>query len=407
MFGMTDDAGLALLTGPDVEDLLSAALATTDEELVEWRVRQVDHRPGASTTVSYDARVRAPSGESDQVLGASTGLKGVAAASGVLALSDGTTEVAVWRFPLDPGLPALATAMDETAVRALLTSYGVAQGPVTLRVRAYRPRRRAVVEVQAPGCTLFLKVLRPKKVSELHDRHRLLHGAGLPVPRSLGWSDDGLLVLEGLSGATLRACLRGGGAQAPDGAALVALLDRFPPEVCALPARKSWSDEVSHYAGVIGSALPVEADRCRQLADRVVTGAAAGSANDPTHGDFYESQVLLDGDSRISGLLDVDTAGPGRRADDLACLLAHVGVLAQMEPSHRAATKALGSRWLGAFERRVDPADLRVRVAGVVVSLATGPHRVQEQGWQGATGARLDLAEQWLDSADRLRTPPV
>ena len=76
-----------------------------------------------------------------------------------------------------------------------------------------------------------------------------------------------------------------------------------------------------------------------------------------------------------------------------------------MEPGHRATTSALGTRWLTDFDRRVDPRELRTRVAGVVVSLATGPHRVQQADWQDATRARLDLAEAWLDSADRLRSP--
>jgi hypothetical protein len=40
-------------------------------------------------------------------------------------------------------------------------------------------------------------------------------------------------------------------------------------------------------------------------------------------------------------------------------------------------------------------------VAGVVVSLATGPHRVQADGWQDLTRARLTLAERWLESAER------
>ena len=62
-----------------------------------------------------------------------------------------------------------------------------------------------------------------------------------------------------------------------------------------------------------------------------------------------------------------------------------------------AAIRRLGSRWLGAFERVVDPYDLRHRVAGVLLSLATGPHRVQELGWQVATARRLDLVERWLD----------
>ena len=314
---MEDD--LALLTGPGAEDLLAAAVGTLDEELLTWRVRSVDHRPGRSTTVAYDARVRGADGERAQVLGASTGLPTTVVTAGLLRLSDGELEVAVWRFPLDPGLPALAAATDESAVAALLASYDVEPGPLELRVRAYRPRRRAVVEVRTTSTRLFLKVLRPKVVEALHGRHRLLHEAGLPVPRSLGWSADGLLVLEALSGTTLRARLREGADPAPDGAAVLALLDRLPAEVCDLPHRRSWSDEVAHYAAVTGAALPSEADRCRQLAERVLAATADLPADEPVHGDLYESQLLLDG-GRIRGLLDVDTPDRvGVRTTSPAC----------------------------------------------------------------------------------------
>lgn len=378
---MTSDA-LARLTGEEVGGLLADALG--GDELLSWRVRQVDHRPGSRTTVAYDAAVRGSRGEHRQVLAAST--------SG--------SEVAVWRFPLDPALPALATAVDEQAVRALLTSYGVRPGPIRLDVRSYRPRRRAVVEVQAPGRRLFLKVLRPKAVPALHERHRILGAAGLPVPRALGWTEQGLLVLEALSGTPLRTRLRQGGSPAPEGEDLLALLDRLPPEVCGLPRRRSWTDAAGHYAGVLAAALPSEADRAAGIATGVQAVTGDRPAGEPSHGDFYETQLLLEG-ARVSGLLDVDTAGPGRRADDLACLVAHVAVLAQMEPAHRETTEALGERWLTAFDRRVDPVDLRARVAGVVLSLATGPHRVQQPGWQDATRDRLELAEQWLERAGR------
>lgn len=377
---MTDDPGLALLTGPDVEDLLAAALATTGQELAGWRVRQVDHRPGASTTVSYDATVRGPAGTERQVLGASV---------------RGGSAPEVWRFPLDPGLPALATATDEEAVRQLLATFGIRPGQLRLDVRSYRPRRRAVVEVRGPGCRLFLKVLRPKAVQALHSRHVLLRDAGLPVPRSLGWSTDGLLVLEALGGTTLRTRLREGGAPAPDGSALLDLLDSLPAGVLDLPARRSWTDEVAHFARVTATALPSEAERCRQLADRVSSVVGDRPADEPSHGDFYETQLLLDG-ARVIGLLDVDTAGPGRRADDLACLLAHLSVLAQMEPAHATTSSALAASWQRDFEQATDPSELRARVAGVVVSLATGPHRVQQDDWPSATRDRLDLAEQWL-----------
>jgi aminoglycoside phosphotransferase len=398
----SSDEDLTLLTGPDAEELLTAALATCGQQLLSWRVRQVDHRPGSSTTASYTARVRIDGQEQTQVLGASTGLRTVGSLPpGALAMSDGTQQVVVWRWPLDPFLPGLAAAADPGAVRGLLTSFGVPPGDVTLRVRTYRPRRRAVVQVDAPGCRLFLKVLQPAAVTALHARHRLLRDAGLPVPRSLGWTDDGLLVLQGLPGQSIRDRLESQDGALPDGQALLGVLDRLPPEVRDLPARRSWTDEVAHYASVVASALPEQAGRCAQLASRIAAATSGVPADEPTHGDFYETQLLME-DDQISGLLDVDTAGPGRRADDLACLLAHVSVLAQMRPSHRTRMLRVGAAWLRVFDREAVRSDLRARVAGVLMSLATGPHRTQERNWQASTRARLDLVEQWIVSSETL-----
>jgi len=394
----TDDH-LALLTGPGMGDGLAAALAARGEELVAFRLRVVDHRPGHSTTAAFDARVRGAAGERDLVLGASSRPAETSSRTGVVRVPCGTTEVTVWRLADDPSLPGLAVVTDAGAAAALLTSFGVEPGPVRLAVRRYRPRRRAVVEVRTPSARLFVKVLRRGLAEPLAQRHLLLRAAGLPVPRVVGWTGDGLLVLEALPGTTLRTRLREGGEPAPDGPALLDLLARLPDAVRELPARPAWSDEVGHYAAVTAAALPREAERCRQLAARVRAGLPDLPATDAVHGDLYEGQLLLDG-GRICGLLDVDAAGAGRRADDLACLLAHVHVLAQREPGHAATSTALAERWLAAFDRCTDPADLRVRVAAVLVSLATGPHRVQERGWPDATRARLDLAEAWLHRAD-------
>ena len=60
------------------------------------------------------------------------------------------------------------------------------------------------------------------------------------------------------------------------------------------------------------------------------------------------------------------------------------------------------SQWLREMEtgpRAVDRRDLRLRVAGVLLSLATGPFRVQEKGWRAGTIRRVDLIERWVDAA--------
>ena len=396
---MTRDANLTLLTGPDAGELLATALGTVGGELLSWSASQVDHRPGGRTTAAYRTRVRWADKETDETLAASAGpheLRDVP--PGVLSLTDGNAQVLVWRFPLDPGLPALVAACDRTAVARLLESFGLPSHGLELRLRSYRPRRRAVVEARAGGNRLFVKVLRPAHAVELHRRHQLLHGAGLPVPRTLGWTDDGLLVLSALSGTPMRNLYRNDIDHAPAAADVTAMLDRLPTTVTEFRHRKSWTDSAQHYAWLIGSALPSEADRARQLAEAVVGAVAELPADAPTHGDFYESQLLMDS-GKISGLLDVDTVGPGRRADDIGALLAHLEVLAEMSPEDDSMMRRLGRRWLADFDRTVDPVELRYRVAGVLMSLATGPHRVQQSGWQASTTKRLDLVEQWVDRA--------
>ncbi|WP_461021954.1 phosphotransferase [Thalassiella azotivora] len=410
------DGGLALLTGPDAGDLLAAAVASDGGEVLGWRARQVDHRPGGSTTVSYRARVRWPDGERFETLAATTGVPEPATLpDGVLVVGAGDRRVAVWRFPVDPGLPALAAASEPRGVAALLASVGLPGEPagadVEVQVRSYRPRRRAVLEARSAAGRLFLKVVRPSAVENLHRRHVLLHDAGVPVPRSLAWTEQGLLVLQALPGTGMRERMRTGGAL-PAGRDLLAVLDALPAAVLELPRRTPWAEHAAHYARVVGAAVPHEAPRATQLADRVAAGLDGVPADEPTHGDFYEAQLLLDG-ARVSGLLDVDTAGPGRRADDLACLLAHAQVLALVDGDQSERLHAVSGLWLRDADRAVDPVELRYRVAGVLMSLATGPHRVQERGWVEGTRARLDLVERWVDAATATATgvadgrPPV
>ncbi|HEX5534062.1 MAG TPA: hypothetical protein VFX33_10015 [Actinomycetales bacterium] len=402
---MSPSDDLTMLTGPEATEVLGAALATAGGDLVDWTVRQVDHRPGSGTTVAYRVRARWADREQVETLAATTGGSDEPA-PGVLTLSDGDRRVSVWRFPADPGLPALAAACDRRVIAGLLTSFGVngvdPNGTdVRLRTRAYRPRRRAVIEATSPAGRLFVKVVRPHRVQDLHRRHALLYEAGLPVPRSLGWTEDGLLVLQALRGSSLRRQLRAGGA-APSGEELLQMLGRLPDQVLELPHRRSWTDNVGHYARIIGATLPAEAARASQLAAQVQEAVAGTPADEPTHGDLYEAQLLVTG-TTITGLLDVDTAGPGRRADDLACAIAHLHVLADIDAPDPGVPAphltALAQQWQEVAERAVDSGELRNRVAGVLMSLATGPHRVQEPGWEAATSRRMDLVEQWAASA--------
>jgi aminoglycoside phosphotransferase len=392
----SDCPDIDLLTGPDAGDILRAALRDTGGEVLAWRTHQVDLQPRRGSTAAYRVRVRWADGRvSEERFGAFTG----APPPGALTVGDADDRVTVWRFPHDPYLPGLAAAHDPVAVADLLRTFGLGGGPARLRVRAYRPRRRAVIEAVGASGRLFLKVVRPERVEPLHERHRLLTGAGVPAPQSLGYTPEGVLVLSALPGQTLREALRDPDTPVPSGAAILELLGRLPPELTAAPRRRSWLDRAGHYAAVVAGALPGESERVTRLAEAVAAEAGTGPTV-PVHGDFYENQVRVR-DGRITGLLDIDTAGPGDRIDDLACLLGHLSVLTRHGREPATAVGRIGARYLAAFERVVDPADLRYRVAAVVLSLATGPHRVQELQWQRATRYRIDLAQRWLDSARR------
>lgn len=407
------DTGLALLTGPEAGELMTAVLDAAGAELLSWRTRQVDHQPGRRTTVSYTARVRWTDGSVTRVtLGAASGELPEA----VARLSDGTTEIGMWRFPHDPELPELAGACDPGRMGRLAAAVGLTDGtgsgpvksaPVRLRLRGYRPRRRAVVQVTAARGTFFAKVVRPGKARELHERHRTAKAAGCPVPDGLGWTDGGLVLLAGLPGRTLRARLSSPGAATPPGADVLStsdvlgVLDGLPASLTEAPRRRTWGQKGPHYARVLAAAAPELAVRARAIAATVDHDGPEG-ADVPTHGDFYESQLMVSG-GRVTGLLDIDTAGCGERLDDAACLLGHLSVLARLTPSRSSDVSRLGVALQRCFERDLAPDALRRRTAAVVLSLATGPHRVQERHWRRSTRWRIELAEQWLDHASTSR----
>lgn len=389
---------LQLLLGEDAGELLAAVAAAAGGELSSWRPRQVDHQPGRFTVVQYKTDVTWPGCETrSETLVAATGER--IPEQGAAVFDDGENRVAAWRWTNDPFLPGIAEALNPTAVAALLDELGVDGGAIQLRTVAYRPARRAVVEATGRRGRLFLKVLRPNKVEDLHDLHRALTPE-LPVPRSLGWTDGGVLVLTALPGDTLRKALRSSSPPPPTPEAVTALLDKLPAELAERPLRRHLVSSAEHHASVIAATVPGTKERLDDLL------GAIRSTLDPTpvetvpvHGDLYEAQLLVDR-GRFSGLLDVDTTGAGHRVEDLANFCAHLSVLSLMSDRPRN-FKRYGADLLAHAEQHHSPRQLRPRIAAAVISLATGPFRVLERGWQQNTRRRLDLAGEWINGLDR------
>ena len=363
------------------------------------QVSGVTLQPDGSATVRYTAAVTRPDGrESREVLTATAGSRIPDGATTVEALVDGEARrVAIWRWPWDPALPALTWAASSSRVAGRLADLGLATGPARLRMRSYRPGRRAVVQATTTTGVLFLKVVRPVALPRMVERHVALDGA-VPSPPLLATTEDGVLVLDGLPGTPMRGLIAGDGRGLPDAAELDRVLEGLPAVAAdvATVRRRMTGDalaRVPDHAAVLG----MVAENLRDRLDALTAVLAATDPGEhpavPVHGDFYESQLLVDS-GRVVGLLDVDTAGRGHRIDDWANLLAHLVLLELILPApatagryRRDLEEYLLSRW---------PAgQLRPRVAAVLLGLATGPFRVQQARWPEGTATRLALAEEW------------
>ena len=142
---------------------------------------------------------------------------------------------------------------------------------------------------------------------------------------------------------------------------------------------------MGHYARMVSATLPELADELSWLTNQITSGLSQYPlGNEPTHGDFHEGQLRVAG-GRVVGMLDVDTIGPGRRADDLACLIGHLSTIQRMNRDQEAKVRDILARWVPVFDQRVDPVELRLRAAAVVISLATGPYRGQDIDWRQQT----------------------
>ncbi|MCL3777092.1 MULTISPECIES: phosphotransferase [unclassified Actinomyces] len=397
---------VALLTGPRAASVLAAALAPAHQQLLSWEVHSVHHRPGAGVSVGYTAVVASPDGSrGTEYLCATTARLTNPQAPGVNRVAptggDGPA-VHVWRHPADPELPALTVACTPSLLSRRLGS------PVRATMVAYRPTRRAVVRVTyRDGSTSYAKVLRPAVSGSFAQRHRMLRAAGVPAPEVLRDDPDGLVLLSAGQGVALSGLLSRGmdTAQAQRVlSSLTALLDSLPQSALALERHPAWSERARHYAHAAATVLPEHATRARAVAEGVEQLMAVSDPGPvvPVHGDFYEANVLMEGEG-VTSLLDVDSLGPGHRVDDLACLLGHVSVLDHLAPASYPHLRPVLETWTQLAEAQVDPVALRARCAGVVLSLVAGARRDDGGPWRPDAEGRLARAELWLAQAREIQ----
>lgn len=393
---MPDD-GASFLTSGDVQPLLESAVEYGGGLLLDWELEHVDQTPNQSTTATYRAEVRWPHGVRTELFGVSARAGEMTETdSNAHIFFDGSRRVAVWLYPKDPDLPGLQRAAFADGMVEVLNSGGIFPTPltaeeITLEMIGYRPRRRAVVQVDARGRRFYVKVLRPHLADDIIGKHRMLAESHFPGPRVLMSTEDHLLVTEKLPGIPLAKALfePGEPCTAED---IIATLDSMPQQVATLDRRQPWAASVGYYGRMVRLSAPeLEAD-VDWLVETIERGLARiPQGDEPTHGDFHEGQVHVGG-GRLVGVLDVDTIGPGRRADDIACLIGHLATIQRMNPAQEARVREILALWVPVFDQRVDPVELRLRAAAVILSLATGPYRTQEHDWREQTHAMVQSA---------------
>jgi hypothetical protein len=427
------DSAAQLLTGPRAGDLLEAALAVDHVALKSWRVHQVHARPGAEVSVGYEVTVRGSAttpvgrtaagtqpGRAEYLVATTADLPpDVVERRGILRMVDGDQTVHVWRHPVDPLLPGLATACDAAALTDRWRSIDP-RAPLVLGLElvTYRPLRRAVLRARTTDGDVYLKVVRPDRVTDLRIRHDLfLMAEASPMgyaltappaaPRVLASLGEGILVLAARPEETLASAIASTARHEQpltiDPHEMLRALRGLPQDAVRLERRPAWAERSEHYARAAVGRLPGHSTRIEGLERalrRIVSDRDPGPVV-ATHGDFYEANVLLVGGAgcrRVAAVLDVDTLGPGHLVDDLACMIGHLAVLETLAPQVYPGVQGLVDRCLAVFGEATDPIGLRARSAGVVLSLLPGAPR------DALAVAWLDVAEELLAGAEtRLR----
>lgn len=372
---MASDAA-ALLTGPDAGDLLAAALGTRGLTPDEWRVDAVNARPGAETSVGYAVEA---GGESLYLVASTVELsERRRAAAGAVRLESEEGAVHVWLHPSDPRLTGLPTAcriepLQEALTRALGRDVAVER----LDMLVLRPLRRAVLRATVASSsgdeTWYVKAVRPSRAAGILERHALCALA----PRALDLG-DGVLAIAAARGVPLTQALHrpdGGTPARVDPEMLMGTMRGLPREATRLPRRPSVPDRLDSYAGAaVARGLP-EARIAALAAPLRATLAERTDVDVATHGDLHPANVFVDSReaaAEVTALIDIDTLGPGRLADDCAAMVAHLLVLPALDAAGYPTATATGEECFAAFARQTDAADLRARVAAHLLALASG-----------------------------------
>lgn len=354
---------------------------------------EIHHRPGAGVSGVFEAV-----GDAETIFLGATAENLTRDPVGTVILEGPHGRVVVWLHPADPLLPGLRLATTPDAVGE---TWGAGRGLEDLRTLTYRPLRRAVMLARFDdGEELFLKVLR-RDADIMHAKHEMLLAAGIPAPEPAGPPVQEVLALRRVAGMPLAEDLMHAGVLPLSPERIISLLDSLPAGLMDVPAREAWSDRLEWYVLAAVTAMPAAEPRIRALGSLIenVLASARRGPLVPSHGDFYEANIFVAG-GKITGLLDIDSAGPGYLVDDLSCFIGHLAVLPGIDGRYVDVEGYLNDyarSFAAELERRdTDPAGFYARAAAVVLSLVAGARDEEDPDWEAVALERIAIAEALL-----------
>ncbi|KAA0974282.1 phosphotransferase [Paeniglutamicibacter gangotriensis] len=394
----TEREQLEYFDSSEFTELLAGIVAPMGLAEATITLAELHHRPGAGVSGVYAAT----NGTASLYLGA-TAEKLETVPEGCVRLENPRGTITIWLHPADPLLPGLRLA---TTPELVEQAWGAGRVLDELRTLAYRPLRRAVMLARfVDGSELFLKVLR-KDAALLHHKHLELLGAGIPAPVPAGEPVDQVLAFHRAIGQPLAEDLMHSPGLPLEPAKILGLLDALPRSLMQVPARPAWSDRLGWYGHAAQTALPERAEDIGTMLGclaRILENAQRGPLA-PSHGDFYEANLFVS-HGEITGVLDIDSAGPGYLVDDLACFLGHLAVLPDLDPRYAKVTEHFET-YAAAFAeeltaRGIGADGLYARTAAVVLSLVAGARDEANPGWRAIAETRLRLVGELLARAAR------
>lgn len=388
------------LTGEFADDALRPAVEHAGGSLLTFRCTQVHYRPGHDLIARYRAEIDWGNGTPRQeTLYVGTTRHG--APPGTIPVTatfhDDELAAGVWRWPFDPGLPALERLARTTS--QVLADHGVATSePPRTSVAAYRPTERAVLRIDAGDRVWFAKLVRPDEAADLVRRHELLMTSGLPVPELVAHDvDKGLVIMDELRGPTLRDLVKSDASTWPAPDTIAGLVRRIGTvDAHDLTAMRRRLRDGPHHTALLASVLPEERDRLARLDERLQQALDEASEREPmfVHGDLHERQLIVDGD-HIVGLLDIDECGVGDPADDVAVPVAHLRYRALTAPN-AARIHRYADDLVAATSDVIPSTTAAVVSAAVLAGLATSSFRAQADDWRHRAATVLDLIDDVL-----------